>query len=66
MERKADSGGPDVDRSLDGRNEGRNTKVAGVQAEEQVMHGGIAHHDHIEDVTQGGVATLSRPARPNC
>ena len=59
-------GGEGVDRALDGGCERRHTERAGLEAEEQVMHGGIAHHHHVEDVGPRRSGPLYGPFRPGC
>ena len=66
VEREAQSGGLRVDRSLHGRDEGRHSESTRVEAQEEVVHGGVAHHHHIEDVVRGSLRSAPRPSWPGC
>ncbi len=61
-ELQPDGRGEGIHRALDGGRERRHAQRAGVEAQEQVVHGGVADHDYVEYV---GPAP-PRPARPLC
>jgi hypothetical protein len=49
--------------TLYGRHEGRGAEASHVEAQEEVMHGGVAHHDHIVDITKPCPEALDSLAR---
>jgi len=59
VERQAYGGGEGVDGTLRGRGEGCDAERAGVEPQEEVMHGGVAHHDAVEDVVGASAAARS-------